>query len=179
MEKLVETLIGRLEELRKLEVDMIGGYCQSTISKAIKIVNQLAEEFDSEELRKSQKIYSFIKREINPYGKPFEGTVYEFGLKVMKFIKNIHIEEFATDINVVSNNGWIPVSERLPSVGVTVLCYWKQYDRYDNTTNYYYSLMHRNEDSQWLSDFGMCSGEVIAWQPLPAPYEYEEKINDN
>lgn len=45
MKEFVEKLIERLEELRKLEVDMIGGYCQSTISKAIEIVNQLAEEY--------------------------------------------------------------------------------------------------------------------------------------
>lgn len=69
------------------------------------------------------------------------------------------------------NNGWIPCSERLPNVGMTVLCYWKKYNRYDNTTSYYYTLMHRNEDYQWISDFGMCNGDVIAWQPLPKSYQ--------
>lgn len=73
------------------------------------------------------------------------------------------------------NNGWIPCSERLPSVGLTVLCYWKKDDRYDNTTSYYYTLMHRNEDCQWISDFGMCSGVILAWQPLPDKYEEKGK----
>lgn len=68
------------------------------------------------------------------------------------------------------NNGWIPCSERLPSVGVTVLCYWKKCDRCNNIISYYYELMHKNEDCQWISDFGMCCGDVIAWQPLPQPY---------
>lgn len=45
MKEFVEKLIGRLEEMRKMKVDMIGGYCQSTISKSIEIVNQLAEEY--------------------------------------------------------------------------------------------------------------------------------------
>lgn len=52
-----------------------------------------------------RKIYDYIKRTINPYGRPFEGTAYEFGLKIMDFIENIDGEK---------ENGWIPVSERLP-----------------------------------------------------------------
>lgn len=36
----------------------------------------------------ADRIYSYIKSEINPYGKPFEGTVYEFGMKVMEYIEN-------------------------------------------------------------------------------------------
>lgn len=58
------------------------------------------------------KIYNYIKRTINPYGRPFEGTVYEFGLKIMDFIENIDGEK---------ENGWISVSERLPEGDTTVL----------------------------------------------------------
>lgn len=54
------------------------------------------------------KIYDYIKRTINPYGKPFEGTAYELGLKIMDFIENMDDEK---------ENGWIPVSERLPDGG--------------------------------------------------------------
>lgn len=32
------------------------------------------------------KIYDYIKRTINPYGRPFEGTAYELGLKTMDYI---------------------------------------------------------------------------------------------
>lgn len=35
------------------------------------------------------KIYKYIKTEINPYGRPFEGTTYEFGLKLMEYIENM------------------------------------------------------------------------------------------
>lgn len=51
------------------------------------------------------KIYDYIKRTINPYGKPFEGTAYELGLKIMDYIENMDDEK---------ENGWTPVSERLP-----------------------------------------------------------------
>lgn len=32
------------------------------------------------------KICDYIKGKINPYGKPFEGTAYELGLKIMRYI---------------------------------------------------------------------------------------------
>lgn len=40
-----------------------------------------------------QKIYDYIKAQINPYGKPFDGTAYEFGLKIMDYIKNSSCDE--------------------------------------------------------------------------------------
>lgn len=33
-----------------------------------------------------KKICDYIKGKINPYGKPFEGTAYELGLKIMRYI---------------------------------------------------------------------------------------------
>lgn len=36
------------------------------------------------------KIRNYIKTQINPYGKPFEGTPYELGLKIMKYIDSMH-----------------------------------------------------------------------------------------
>lgn len=35
------------------------------------------------------KIYDFIKGQINPYGKPFEGTTYELGTKIMDYIASM------------------------------------------------------------------------------------------
>lgn len=37
-------------------------------------------------------ISDYIKREINPYGRPFKGTVYEFGLKLMKYLENTSVD---------------------------------------------------------------------------------------
>ena len=33
------------------------------------------------------KIRKFIKREINPYGKPFEGSSYELGIKILDYLE--------------------------------------------------------------------------------------------
>ncbi len=40
----------------------------------------------------AETISDYIKREINPYGRPFEGTVYEFGLKLMKYLENASVD---------------------------------------------------------------------------------------
>lgn len=40
-------------------------------------------------LTDANKIRDYVKEKINPYGKPFEGSVYEFGLKIMRYIDNM------------------------------------------------------------------------------------------
>ena len=40
----------------------------------------------------AETLSDYIKREINPYGRPFEGTVYEFGLKLMKYLENASVD---------------------------------------------------------------------------------------
>ena len=45
-----------------------------------------------------KKIRDYIKGEINPYGKPFEGTAYELGLKIMRYID---VMDSAYDIDKV------------------------------------------------------------------------------
>ena len=35
------------------------------------------------------KIRDYIKTQINPYGKPFEGTAYELGLKIIRYIDSM------------------------------------------------------------------------------------------
>ena len=45
-----------------------------------------------------KKISGYIKMIINPYGKPFEGTAYELGLKIMRYIDTM---ESAYDVDKV------------------------------------------------------------------------------
>ena len=98
------------------------------------------------------KIYDYIKRTINPYGKPFEGTAYEFGLKIMDYIENMDDEK---------ENGWIPVSERLPEDDMTVLvsCKTSKGATFVRTG---YCI-----NGSWYLN---CEG-VKAWKPLPKPYK--------
>lgn len=113
------------------------------------------------------KIYGYIKRIINPYGRPFEGTVYELGLKIMDYIENMDDEK---------EIGWIPVSERLPEEDGRYLVTFKYgikvcmvgYGSCKRTVLGYpighgwYSL----EEAQYYAE-----DSIIAWMPLPEPYK--------
>lgn len=106
-----------------------------------------------------RKIYNYIKRTINPYGRPFEGTAYELGLKIMDYIENMDDEK---------ENGWIPVSERLPKKCEDVLTSVKFtgcLGRYGT----FKKIGHIDYYGKWSGD--CIGGEVIAWMPLPEPYK--------
>ena len=105
-----------------------------------------------------KKIYNYIKELINPYGKPFEGTSYELGNKIMDYIKNME-----------KIGEWIPCSERLPENISTVIVQVKEIEK--PTFGWYGSI------SGWRLieiDFVELKGfTVIAWQQLPEPYKEE------
>nr|DAQ88884.1 MAG TPA: Protein of unknown function (DUF551) [Caudoviricetes sp.]DAZ38587.1 MAG TPA: Protein of unknown function (DUF551) [Caudoviricetes sp.] len=106
-----------------------------------------------------RKIYDYIKKTINPYGRPFEGTAYEFGLKLMDFIENIDGEKA---------NGWIPVSERLPEKNKDVITTVK-YSGFMGMYGRWLKTAFIDGYGEWN---GECiGGEVIAWMPLPEPYK--------
>lgn len=50
--------------------------------------NQLSRDEQSKGFISKQKLCNYIQAQINPYGKPFDGTAYEFGLKIMDYIRN-------------------------------------------------------------------------------------------
>ena len=106
-----------------------------------------------------RKIYDYIKKTINPYGRPFEGTAYEFGLKLMDFIEHIDGEKA---------NGWIPVSERLPEKHKDVITTVK-YSGFMGMYGRWLKTAFIDDYGEWN---GECiGGEVIAWMPLPEPYK--------
>ena len=120
------------------------------------------------------KILNYIKREINPYGAPFKGTAYELGLKIMDYIENMS-----------GDNGWIPVSERLPEdereclvtlekiygtpeISMGIANYLKfGNDGYWNEKKYGYLEWGKYSDGHG----GTKMYKVIAWMPLPEPYK--------
>lgn len=118
-----------------------------------------------------RKIYDYIKRTINPYGRPFDGIAYELGVKIIDFIENIDGEK---------ENGWIPVTERLPEEDGRYLVTFKNgikvcmvgYGSCKRTVLGYpighgwYSL----EEAQYYAE-----DSIIAWMHLPEPYKEEDE----
>ena len=107
-----------------------------------------------------KKLIYYIMSEINPYGRPFDGTVFEFGCKVMEYIENME-----------KINEWIPCSERLP----------KETDFPEQKYRILASCSDgivRNATIEDLRDRSKkhfngsrCEFAYLAWQPLPEPYK--------
>ena len=49
------------------------------------------------------KLYNHIKTEINPYGKPFKGSAYEFGNKLMDDLMEMEV----VDAKPIVHGKWI------------------------------------------------------------------------
>ena len=125
-----------------------------------------------EDLIRKSKIYNYIKAQINPFGKPFEGDVYEFGIKLMEYIEQMDAEESVTDTNV--DGKWILCSEKMPD---------KEYELYWTTHEDGSIVLHGYTKNNgfiynWEVDdleLRKRQGRVVAWMliPMPEPYKGE------
>ncbi len=65
------------------------------------------------------------------------------------------------------NNGWIPCSERLPEPIRPVLVTLRNW-----MNDKYFVRVGRFHTDHWKTDEGIIENSVVlAWQPLPAPYQ--------
>ena len=132
-----------------------------------------------EQVIDGKKLYKWIKAEINPYGKPFEGTVFEFGNKVME-----HIEAMENQPQVVCSrrewyqkgyqdglnaDKWIPCKERLPSEEMSV---WVTHENGKVLEHYWYRGEFVNN---YPLDEPRPYPKAIAWQPKIKPQPYKKE----
>ena len=94
-----------------------------------------------------KKIRDYIKGEINPYGKPFEGTAYELGLKIMRYIDAMDsaydidrvVEELENELkkgNIAIDFGEFRLFEIVKQGGVADdVCEWKDKELYGYYTS--------------------------------------------
>ena len=94
------------------------------------------------------------------------------------FVKEVptayNVEKVDTDVSEINvgNNGWIPISERLPENGVPVLFQIKKDNRMyvgysNNVFEEFYIITAKNRYKRGINP--------IAWQPLPEPFNAKNK----
>lgn len=77
-------------------------------------------------------------------------------------------KEMVQEVVEKYNNGWIPCSERLPEIRQDCLV-TVRYTGFMGMHGFWVKTGHMESENDWCGD---CSnGEVIAWQPLPEPYQ--------
>lgn len=123
------------------------------------VLEKILEEIDVLIEKHKNKAYEFVAKE--PLTKCYTDTDIEqikvHELAVIKKRIRSHMDE-------VKNDGWIPVSERLPEEG-TYLC---TLDGELCGIDEAFIGMCGIENGKWDEE-----GCVIAWQPLPEPYKGE------
>ena len=114
-----------------------------------------------------KKLTRYIKTEINPYGKPFDGTIFEFGNMLIDYMERMEKEP---------ERKWIPVSERLPEDGCGVLVTVNGKHNNIIFVNALEIAEYRNTEG-WIIEgyLDWLDPNVIAWQPLPEPYKESEE----
>ena len=117
-----------------------------------------------DDLISRSKAIRWVKAECNPYGQPT--LDYESGIKVIE-----HLERMPS---VQPEQRWIPVTERLPENDDEVLL-TVEFKKH----RFVYSGSYSKDvdgDPHWYSlwdEFrvGREREKIIAWMPLPKPYE--------
>lgn len=112
-----------------------------------------------------KKLTRYIKTEINPYGKPFDGTVFEFGNMLIDYMERMEKEP---------KRKWIPVTERLPENGCGVLVTVNGKHNNIIFVNALEIAEYRNTEG-WIIEgyLDWLDPNVIAWQPLPECWKGE------
>ena len=127
-----------------------------------KIIEKLEEYRDENLVEHDSEMANHCKQDCNDVN---DCTLCVWD-KAIEIVKQ-EAEKFVPDTNV-GNNGWIPCSEKLPELRQDVLVTVK-YTGFMGMHGYWIKTGHMEAENDWWGD--CAGGEVIAWQPLPQPYQ--------
>lgn len=91
------------------------------------------------------------------------------GLEKAIEIVNQVAEEYSSSEITNKSDGWITVSQRLPErqdSDCTFICFYLVQGYFERIYKGF-----RNEDGEWVSERGNIINGVVAWMPLPEPYQ--------
>lgn len=103
---------------------------------------------------------------------------YDLGEYLTTQIRGMLMDIPSADVAPVRHgHRWIPCEERLPEPNVAVLGYAPSFN---NIFAVYYDSVcgWMTWDPVYDEPFPSCQGEIVAWMPLPEPYEGERKDDE-
>ena len=118
-------------------------------------------------MQELEKILKEIDQYIAAYKKPPMGMEVEGTVDLLEKCRSVICKYMGgKDSNVPTNDGWIPVEERLPEVGEYVL----GTNQYDEVLVYHYGWNSPHSKKMF---FHLCGAavDITAWRPLPEPYQ--------
>ena len=86
--------------------------------------------------------------------------------RAMNIIHSHMDDDTISKMENVRNDGWIPVSERLPDKGIYVMCCFD-----DGTVDVLWQNWQEDKSLLFYADIDKQIRKVVAWQPLPEPYK--------
>ena len=185
MKEFIEKLIGRLEELKddvvddKCPVEKNSRECEMEyacetcyLTKAINIVNELAEEYRNDKVCQTAIMYA---KNLHKYGIQID-SIWETATQQSMALNQAYMrgrqderdifdewQEKHINTSTDTSSGWIPCSERLPEANQKVLTCDKDGWISVNVNMPYIGVRNDFE-----------CGYYVAWQPLPQPYKENE-----
>jgi hypothetical protein len=149
------------------EADFIGAMnmCDEISNEAYKkIMCHCEEQEPCEDAISREAAIRWVKTECNPYGKP---TIdFESGKKVIE-----HLKQMPSVTPKPKTVKWIPVSEKMPEEGKTVMASTNYgiYPEAKYSKKYGWKWPWEVGEDYWTE----IVDSVEAWMPLPEPYKAE------
>lgn len=180
MKEFIDKLIGRLEEEavevyreRKPHEQAYFGLIPTgdkdiLLSKAKKIINELAEEYNNSNDSMEIQIAKNYAKCLVKYGVDIRGK-WETATSQSMALEQAYLrgrqDERDRFAEWQDNGGWIPCSSGCYSTSEVLVC------KEDGTIDFdVYDFM----DNDWKFNSNCHKNKVLAWQPLPEPYKAEE-----
>lgn len=111
-----------------------------------------------------QEVFEKIINRIEKSVKKSDNSNFTNGLLGAKQIIEQELVEY--------NNGWIPCNERMPEDGVDVIVWFEYFGYSRQFQKAGISHTYRGEWSDEVNgQYGLRKLRIIAWHPLPEPYE--------
>ncbi len=119
-----------------------------------------------------QEVFEKIIKKLKEIAIQEDDPIYEGDRESDNYIRCNNAIEAVEQVAAEYDNGWIPCSERLPEENMEVIVTISEMDGDNHTSTSWL------QDGVWIIKKTPLQPTVIAWQPLPEPYQTKEEQDE-